>query len=156
MSRLDGVNPVGYSFNNFIGDWHISTSKPEPEWDYKKVEPLYTRDQLMPRVRFTQAEFDEFKNLFTVTDYASQAIATIISVSNAFKHLEKRIFSGSVDNRVKNENEFNRLWANYEPEHPEDTIEISKPKKWFVVSKERDEDGDYVFVSDINKINDFG
>ena len=90
----------------------------------------------MPRVRFTQAEFDEFKNLFTVTDYASQAIATIISVSNAFKHLEKRIFSGSVDNRVKNENEFNRLWANYEPEHPEDTIEIIKPKKWFVVGQD--------------------
>lgn len=139
MSRLDDVTPVGYRFNNFIGDWHISTSKPEPEWDYKKVEPLYTRDQLMPKVKMTRDQ----KSL--IVDYKNAQsmfvqFVDLIKISGTYK----------IFNNISEE-ELMLAWIS-----PDDKIEIIKDKKWFVVSRERDEDSDYVFVSDINEINYFG
>ncbi|MFZ2381066.1 hypothetical protein, partial [Leuconostoc falkenbergense] len=99
--------------------------------------PVYTAEQLRPRVKMTQAEFDEFKRLFEYVDYASIATATIANVGDDFNKLEVMICSGNVDERIKKQNEFNVLWANYDPEHPEETIEIVPDMKWFVRSKEK-------------------
>lgn len=97
--------------------------------DDKQITNLYTKSQLQPKVKMTKAEFDEFKQLFAVEDYASLAIGTIERVDITFNNLKNKIFSGSVNNRVKNENEFNTLWANYNPDNLEETIEIVKDKK---------------------------
>lgn len=99
--------------------------------------PLYTLEQLQPRVKMTQAEFDEFKRLFEYVDYASIATATIANVGDDFNKLEVMICSGNVDERIKRQNEFNVLWANYNPDNPEETIEIVPDMKWFVRSKEK-------------------
>lgn len=135
MSRLDDVTPVGYRFNNFIGDWHISTSKPEPEWDYKKVEPLYTRDQLMPKVKMTRDQ----KSL--IVDYKNAQsmfvqFVDLIKISGTYK----------IFNNISEE-ELMLAWIS-----PDDKIEIIKPKKWFVVSREIDEDGYFGLVSKINNV----
>jgi len=114
---------------NVLGFQEYKEDIPYPGY----VTPLYTAEDLYPRVKMTQAEFDEFEQIFRVEDYASLAIATIERVDITFNNLKSRIFSGSIDNRVKNENEFNVLWANYNPDNPEETIEIVPNMKWFVV-----------------------
>ena len=116
--------------------------------DDKQITPLYTAEQLHPRVKMTHAEFDEFKRLFEYVDYASMATATIANVGDDFNKLEVMICSGNVDERIKKQNEFNVLWANYNPDNPEETIEIAPDMKWFVRSKEFD-DGVYKVLEDI-------
>lgn len=65
------------------------------------IESLYTKDQLHPRVKMTQAEFDEFKRLFEYVDYASIALATIQHVKDEFNKLGERVYSGTVNERIK-------------------------------------------------------
>lgn len=129
--------------------WEIITDNPNNYFCQEAI-PLYTKQQIQPKVQMTQAEFDEFEQIFRVEDYASLAIATIERVDITFNNLKSRIFSGSVDNRVKNENELNVLWANYNPDNPEETIEIVPNMKWFVRIKKRDDEGDYLFLSGSN------
>ncbi|MFT9414801.1 hypothetical protein [Leuconostoc falkenbergense] len=111
-----------------------------------KTLPLYIKDQLHPRVKMTQAEFDEFKRLFEYVDYASMATATIANVKDDFNKLEERICSGNVDERIKKQNEFNVLWANYNPDNPDETIEIVPDMKWFVRSKKALSNGKYLYL----------
>ena len=108
--------------------------------------PVYTAEQLRPRVKMTHAEFDEFKRLFEYVDYASMATATIANVRDDFNKLEVMICSGNVDERIKKQNEFNVLWANYNPDNPEETIEIVPDMKWFVRSKTSDEKYGYWYL----------
>ncbi|MFL2089711.1 hypothetical protein ACEN4H_07405 [Leuconostoc mesenteroides] len=110
--------------------------------------PLYAAEDLHPRVKMTQSEFDEFKNLFEVVDYASIALATIQHVKDDFNKLGERVYSGTVNERIKKENEFNVLWANYNPDTPEETIEIVPDKKWFVVRKLPNTGGNMLKCSD--------
>lgn len=54
MSRLDDVKPVGYSYRGVLGDMRLSTESPQSQWGLTNIEPLYTREQLIPKVRFPQ------------------------------------------------------------------------------------------------------
>ena len=53
----------------------VSQTEPSPAWDI--VEPLYTKQQLQPRVKMNKNEFDEFKQL----------LSTGISTAHFMKHL---------------------------------------------------------------------
>lgn len=131
------TEPVAYWCIPQIDGEEICVSfDPSKSLNFENI-PLYTSEQLQPRVKMTQAEFDEFKRLFEYVDYASIATATIANVKDDFNKLEERICSGNVDERIKKQNEFNVLWANYNPDKPEETIEIVPDMKWFVRSKEQ-------------------
>lgn len=111
--------------------------------------PLYTADQLHPHVKMTQAEFDEFHDLFE-KDFDLYSAITEISDTNLRTTLYDRLFTGTQNDKDR-QNEFAVLWANYNPLEPEETIEIVPDMKWFVRSKERDdEDEDYLFLSGSN------
>lgn len=130
------TEPVAYLNKYLDNSTNITRYKPENQRLLSST-PLYTAEDLHPRVKMTQAEFDEFKRLFECVDYASIATATIANVGDDFNKLEVRICSGNVDERIKKQNEFNVLWANYNPDKPEETIEIVPDMKWFVRSKEK-------------------
>ena len=118
--------------------------------------PLYTAEQLHPRVKMTQDEFDEFKKLLSVgisTIYeAFDVIDSDRGEMDEFEQLYNRLFTNGVNEQVKQQNEFAKLWADFNPDNPEETIEIVPDMKWFVRSKEKEEDEDeyYIFLSGSN------
>lgn len=124
--------------------------------DDKQITPLYTAEQLHPRVKMTQAEFDEFKKLLSVgisTIYeALDVIDSDRGEINEFEQLYNRLFTNGVNEQVKQQNEFAKLWDSLLTYSPEETIEIVPDMKWFVRSKEPEEDEDeyYLFLSGYN------
>ncbi|WP_273713169.1 hypothetical protein [Leuconostoc mesenteroides] len=110
--------------------------------------PLYIAEQLQPRVKMTQDEFDEFHDLFE-KDFDLYSAITEISDTNLRTTLYDRLFTGTQNDKDR-QNEFAVLWANYNPLEPEETIEIVAINKWFVRSKKRDDEGDYAFLSGSN------
>lgn len=105
--------------------------------DDKQITPLYTENQLRVRVKMTQAEFDEFQML-----YKSIKSSTIIGLLNTIRTNEHKNF-GLLKLRLNKSGkdiEIVNLWANYDPERPEETIEILPDMKWFVRSKEKNGD----------------
>ena len=112
----------------------------------KYIEPLYTAEQLHPRVKMTQAEFDEFHDLFE-KDFDLYSAITEISDTNLRTTLYDRLFTGTQKDKDR-QNEFAVLWANYNPLEPEETIEIIPDNKWFVVRKLPNTGGNMLKCSD--------
>lgn len=116
--------------------------------------PLYTAEDLHPRVKMTQAEFDEFKKILSVsisTIYeALDEINSDRGEMDEFEQLYNRLFTNGVNEQVKQQNEFATLWANYNPDNPDETIEIVPNMKWFVRTKQKVKDDviDYLMISD--------
>ena len=99
----------------------------------KYIEPLYTAEQLHPRVKMTQAEFDEFKILKSLNPTAD-LIAILKTVSKfKYKNFQSRFVCGSIENQT----EFATLWLRCRYERLEELIEIVPDMKWFVRSKEQ-------------------
>ncbi|MBZ1530708.1 hypothetical protein [Leuconostoc mesenteroides] len=124
------------------------------EWSYHDFEniPLYTKEQLQPKVQMTQAEFNEFNKLLlssAVTIY--EVIDTIYKDNgkmNEFLHLYQRLFNRNDKLELENQLEFSKLWADFNIDNQEEMIEIVPDMKWFVRSKEFD-DGVYKVLEDI-------
>ena len=118
------------------------------QWSYHDFEniPLYTKEQLQPKVQMTHAEFDEFIILKRAHNYSIKRFLIVISnETNNFPLLRKRYLLG-----VEKQLELSALWVNYTLGNREETIEIVPDTKWFVRSKKRDDEGDYLFLSGSN------
>lgn len=139
------TEPVAYMLSDFVGNDFTSLELPK---NPNNPRGLYFKEQLHQRVKMTQAEFDEFHDLFE-KDFDLYSAITEISDTNLRTTLYDRLFTGTQNDKDR-QNEFAVLWANYNPLEPEETIEIVPDKKWFVRSKERDDEGDYLFLSGSN------
>ena len=148
------TEPVTYRVKNKGGmDWQLLPFTPRGHYDF--IEPLYTAEQLHPRVKMTQAEFDEFKKLLSVgisTIYeAFDVVDSDRGEMDEFEQLYNRLFTNSVSSQSKNQIEFSRLWDSLSNSSAEETIEIVPDMKWFVRSKEpEDEDEYYLFLNGSN------
>lgn len=113
--------------------------------------PLYTSDQLHPRVKMTQAEFDEFKKLLSVgisTIYeAFDVIDSDRGEMDEFEQLYNRLFANSVNSQAKKQMEFSKLWDSLSTSSAEETIEIVPDTKWFVRSKKKNGHYQYDYLS---------
>lgn len=138
------VKPVAYMYRDFDDKYDdcgplLQFNEPSPTWDI--IEELYTKEQLHPHVKMTQAEFDEFKKLSesgvdTIYD-AFDLVYTDRGETDEFENIYNRLFGGDDFIKTqKNQLEFSNLWAYYNPEEPEEMIEIVPSMKWFVRSKE--------------------
>ena len=113
--------------------------------------PLYTAEDLHQRVKMTQAEHDEFNKLLlssAVTIY--EVIDTIYKDNgemNNFSHLYQRLFNRNDKLELENQLEFSKLWANFNINNPEETIEIVPNMKWFVRSKKTNGSYKYDYLS---------
>lgn len=151
------TEPVAYYRENSNGMriYYDRIMLPELDNNDIKVKPLYDKNSLHPRVKMTQAEFDEFKKLLSVgisTIYeAFDVIDSDRGEMDEFEQLYNRSFTNGVNEQVKQQNEFAKLWADFNPDNPEETIEIVPDMKWFVRSKEPDDDlRDFLFLSGSN------
>lgn len=110
--------------------------------------PLYTAEDLHQRVKMTQAEFDEFKLLYNLFNGS-----TVRGIINTVENNESKRFTNlkSRLNKTGKDLEIIILWSIYNPDEPDETIEIVPDMKWFVRSKElEDEDEYYLFLSGSN------
>lgn len=58
------TEPVGYMYRKSDReDWLFTLEGNVPYGNYKYVKPVYTAEQLQPRVKMTQAEFDLLKEI---------------------------------------------------------------------------------------------
>lgn len=139
--------PVAYMIRK-VGETLFLEDKPSWASDSQSI-PLYTAEHLRPRVKMTQAEFDEFVDLASYSKLIG--VITHLYEDNRSKYplLFKR-FSGDGDT-IK----LAQLWSDYEREYPEETIEIVPNMKWFVRSKEPSNDGSYLFRSGIKDFGDY-
>lgn len=99
--------------------------------------PLYTLEQLHPRVKMTQAEFETFKNIKQKNNLLSDALSATAFFGNEKQQSEKQI-------------EFASLFINLDLNKPEETIEIVPDFKWFVRNKQKGKDDviDYLMIDD--------
>lgn len=121
--------------------------------------PVYTAEQLHPRVKMTQAEFDEWKELYYETTDSSLTANKMLTLifDNTFNgrrkynKLAKRVYQDDDFMTVsKNQSELVSLLINYSPDNPDKTIEITHDVKWFVVAKEPDINGKYSSIDSLN------
>ena len=118
------------------------------------IEPLYEEIKLHPRMKMTQAEFDEFESIKGLTTSLFTAINLITKTDN-YKQL--KISSGITNgfNDIDWQNNFAYAFINFTYANPEETIEIVQTEKWFVRSKKEDENGSYQFLFFVKKLNGY-
>lgn len=132
------------------------------EWSYHDFEniPLYTKEQLQPKVQMTQAEFDEWEEIYNyliafsvpIHEMLDQILENKGEESGRYIELAKRVYQDDDFMAIsKKQSELINLFINYSPDNPEETIDIVPDMKWFVRSKEpEDEDEYYFFLSGSN------
>ncbi|MBZ5958159.1 hypothetical protein [Leuconostoc gasicomitatum] len=122
------IKPVAYRFKNEgIMRYGTDDKYPLGKWDI--VEPLYTKQQLQPRVKMTREQAGDFKDLHEQYSLLSNALNSIYEV----KHSPMKLWITKGKPR-QNEMMFAKLWAGFNALHPEETIEIIVENKWFVRS----------------------
>ena len=114
----------------------------------------------MKRVKMTQAEFDEWKELyyriielsFTTYKMLNEILDSTHNSSGKYIELAKRVYQENDFMSVsKKQAELANLFINYSPDNPEETIDIVPDMKWFVRSKEK-HDGVYIILANTNPI----
>lgn len=128
------IEPMYYMGNSNMG--HIFSGS---KTDNCKI-PLYTKEQLQQRVKMTKRQYDRL-----MWDKENNTLS--ICLEYFYEHNGKYRFGKPVENLMGDltQEDIARAWV-----YP-DCIEIIADKKWFVRSKEADEDGDWLFLSNISK-----
>ncbi|MGO3521732.1 MAG: hypothetical protein ACTING_03840 [Leuconostoc mesenteroides] len=131
------TEPVAYMWKTERGTIIGFTPKDNSHSGGQLGIPLYTAEQLHPRVKMTQAEFETIKIIKQKNNLLSDA-------------LNSTAFFGDEKQQSEQQIEFANLFINLDLDNPEETIEIVPDKKWFVRSKESEING-YGWLSIIDK-----
>ncbi|ORI75428.1 MULTISPECIES: hypothetical protein [Leuconostoc] len=125
------TEPVAYMLSDFVGNDFTSLELPK---NPNNPRGLYFKEQLHPRVKMTQVEFDEFKLLYNLL-----RVSTVIRIINTVQNNESKRFTNLKLrlNKTGKDLELIILWADYDADNPEETIEIVPEMKWFVRSKQQ-------------------
>lgn len=107
----------------------MSTTQPE---DFKVVRLVEETHSVVekPKVKMTQSEFNEWQKLYSMHHKNRAYYALEALEDGEFSDLYAKFAAYIEDLPI-----FADLWVNYDPEHPEKTIEVERKKKWFVRSK---------------------
>lgn len=150
------TEPVAYWHIPQIENEEIFVSfNPSKTSNFEDI-PLYTAEDLHPRVKMTQAEFDEFMYFYERYrfDTTTTAMLSYIRINKAgeTKNLYHRFYDiGTLNGTVEAQFEFSLLWVKFDSNNPEEMIEIVPDMKWFVRSKELEDDDEYyLFLSGSN------
>lgn len=133
------TEPVAYLNKYKDKSTNITRFKPIDNTALVSSNKLYTSEQLHPRVKMTQTEFDEWHKLFEEVADLYTAVIEICDFSH-YPNLYFRFFdlhNDDTDKTRKTQMEFSTLWSIFDEFNPEETIEIIPDMKWFVRSKEK-------------------
>lgn len=132
------LKPVAYMLSDFVENDFVSLTLPDHP---NNPRELYFKEQLQPRVKMTQAEYDEWQELYDEIVESSFSVHKMLDLildstgrrGGKYTELAKRVYQDDDFMSVsKKQSELVDLFINYSPDHPEETIEIEPEKKWFV------------------------
>ena len=150
------TEPVAYWHIPQIENEEIFVSfNPSKTSNFEDI-PLYTAEDLHPRVKMTKSEFDEWKDLYNRSVMFSEAIEiTDLDYSHNYDNISKKIWVGNRENNIENEAIFAKLYADFDSDNPDETIEIVPNMKWFVAAKEPSFNGKYsaIKILDIEDVH---
>lgn len=150
------TEPVAYRSKDKDETAYCLTNEyPDGRWDI--IQPLYTAEQLHPRVKMMQAEFDEFIGLYG-KEYGGRGnvffgLDQAINLGYYYPYLNKRLITDKQFDDNFAQAEFVNLWIKFDPSHPEETIEIVHDMKWFVRTKKLAENSKYLWLCDAEYLN---
>lgn len=121
------TEPVAYIYNYANGDyalWH------KTEQHIEKAIPLYTKEQLHPRVKMTKKQHKQFENYKTnKNDFYDFWQSLLVDDVSLFKEIsERNLMLAWLDDEV---------------------VEIVPDMKWFVRSKRASSFGNYIYLKKI-------
>lgn len=106
--------------------WQYLACKPSENFHWRYVEPLYTAEQLHPRVKMTKKQHRQFENYKTN--------------KNSFYHFWQSLLVDDVSLfKDISERDLMLAWLD------DGAIDIVPEKKWFVRSKERNSEKNYYY-----------
>ena len=119
--------------------------------DDKQITPLYTAEQLHPRVKMTQKQL----NAFTKWNKRNKLLSPVELIWNVMGANEYPNEFGLELQEVSRDDKYllslANIWSEFDPNNPEELIEIVPDMKWFVRSKEPEYDlRDFIFLSGSN------
>lgn len=138
------TKPVAYLSKYLDNSTNITRYKPENQ-RLLSSDPLYTAEDLHPRVKMTKKQYDrlmwdkENTDLFQCLDYFHEHDG-----NSKFGALTEDLRGYLAPEDIA------RAWLD------EETIEIVPTMKWFVRSKKRDDEGDFEFISGIETPDAWG
>lgn len=102
----------------------------------KQITPLYTANQLHPRVKMTKEQYKEWQSAIN-SIYPVDLYELFNLIFNAAKHHGEYMGMRDIFSFNEGQEKLSKLWADFDPDHPEETIEIIPDMKWFVRSKDK-------------------
>ena len=109
--------------------------KYDPDKDYD-LTPLYTDNQLHPRVKMTKAQYKEWQSVIR-SIYPVNLYELFNLIFNSAEHNGEYAGMRDIFSFDEGQKKLAKLWTDYNPDNPEETIEIVPNMKWFVRSKEK-------------------
>lgn len=135
-------------------------------YDYKPlyfdiVEPLYKLEELHPLVKMTKKQYKEWLTAIN-SIYPVDLYELFNLIFNPAKHRGEYMGLRDIFSFNEGQKKLSKLWTDYDPNNPEETIEIVPDMKWFVRSKEKYEadpvqglpESGYLYLTD--GCNDYG
>jgi len=149
------TEPVAY--------WHIPQLENEEVFvDFNQSEnsnfediPLYTAEDLHPRVKMTQKQYKEWQSVIR-SIHPVNLYELFNLIFNASEHQGEYAGMRDIFSFDEGQKKLAQLWSDFDPDNPEETIDIIPNMKWFVRSKKRDDEGDFQFISGIETPDDWG
>lgn len=110
-------------------------------YDYKPlyfdiVEPLYKLEELHPRVKMTKKQYKEWLTAIN-SIYPVDLYELFNLIFNPTKHRGEYMGLRDIFSFNEGQKKLSKLWTDYDPNNPEETIEIIPDMNWFVRSKEK-------------------
>lgn len=137
------TEPVAYLNKYLDHSTNITRYKPENQRLLSST-PLYTAEQLHPRVKMTHAEFDEWFDLYYKNSFLTPLnfLKLISNIENGYPLIYNIYLKGR-----EKQLELLELWLWFKQERPEETIDIVPDMKWFVVSKKSEHVSHYNYLN---------
>lgn len=134
------VEPVAYLAKSKIAGISVASTKKYSDEDFE-ITPLYTAEQLQPRVKMTKKQYDRL-----MFDKENTDLSTCLGYF--LEHDGVNNFGLPSENLMGllKQEDIARSWLN-----PEEAIEIVPNMKWFVRSKKTDICGYYGWLCNISE-----
>lgn len=139
---MSELKPVAYKTIYNDGCWALEYEK---STIYDESIPLYTKEQLQPRVKMTQKQYKEWQSAIS-SIYPVNLYELFNLIFNPAEHHGEYTGMRDIFSFNEGQKKLSKLWANYDPDEPEETIEIVSNMKWFVRSKNKSKNGKYLWL----------
>ncbi|KDA50987.1 hypothetical protein L963_1364 [Leuconostoc mesenteroides subsp. cremoris T26] len=98
--------------------------------------PLYTAEQLHPRVKMTKKQYKEWQSVIR-SIYPVNLHELFNLIFNPSEHHGEYAGMRDIFSFNKGQKKLAQLWSDFDSDNPEELIEIVPDMKWFVRSKEQ-------------------